>query len=206
MWRTPLGQRRDLTWNSLNRLGNSAVLRSSYFWIVFVPIVAKVMAPIDSFAQVEIFGYVWNLEIGLPFSWKLFFFAALAFSLASLIYSSYCPEIVRDYQSFNEFREQGKGSSQITRALAAAKPDSTTITSFLESYCDDAETDLSSSDYLQRAVIHEGRLADAFWFVQEYSDLSRPALRLSLWFLYSIGFALLLAVLLENIVYVVRYA
>ena len=105
------------TWSTLNRLGKSRVLRTSYLWLVLVPLCAKILSHIGDELYLTIFGETFIITMALPFSWKAFFYASVAFSAASLGYAISCPAIVRDCESFSGFVEQGKGATQIIEAF-----------------------------------------------------------------------------------------
>jgi len=109
--------RLSTNWSSLNKLGQSRVLRSSYFWIIFVPFGAKVLSQVGDQHSITIFGATFLLTLGLPFSWKIFFYASIAFSLASLLYSIFCPSIIKNYERFSDFQDEGKGERQIRENL-----------------------------------------------------------------------------------------
>lgn len=105
-----------MLWSSLKDRLNGLGVRSAYFWIVFVPVVAHVLSTVNSSIDVSLGGKVFTLAIGLPFSWKLFYFGALAFAAARLIYSSVCPRIIRDFDTYSQYADVGKGSSFICDA------------------------------------------------------------------------------------------
>ena len=104
-------------WSSLNRFGKSRLLRSSYVWLLVVPMLAKFLATIGPEIEIPLWESTITITIGLPFSWKMFYFSAVGFSLASLLYSTGCPYIIRDYERFSDFRDEGKGSTQLIGAL-----------------------------------------------------------------------------------------
>ncbi len=93
------------TWDKLRGLGRNRVIRSSYFWFVVVPIAANLMQPVPPELSVSLFGAHFSIATTLPFSWKLLFFAALFFALASLLFSWRCPTIINRYESYRGFRE-----------------------------------------------------------------------------------------------------
>ena len=65
------------TWSSLNSLGKSKTLKSSYIWIVVVPLVAKLFSKIESTIDFTLFGAKISVNLSLPFSWQMFYFSAL---------------------------------------------------------------------------------------------------------------------------------
>src|SRR5438094_6474286 len=88
------------SWTALRRFGTSRVLRTSYFWLFFVPIAAKLLLQLKNPLHLDIFGEIHVVHFTLPFSWYCFYFAAIAFSAATLLYSTFCPKVIKEYSSF----------------------------------------------------------------------------------------------------------
>ncbi len=115
-----LAQRlRRLTWTKLRRWGNSRVLKSSYIFLLVVPIVAKLMAP---FGGRYVITVSWidrplEVDIALPFRWVIFYGMAVCFAAGQFVYGFACPEIVKDYASFAEYRKSHKGFALIAHWL-----------------------------------------------------------------------------------------
>lgn len=97
-----------LSWSALNSLGRNRVLATSYFWFAFVPIAARVFDQLDSLLTFKLFGAQISMNTHLPFSWEMFFYAAVAFSVGGLIYNLRCPSIISKYDSLGDFRDEGK--------------------------------------------------------------------------------------------------
>ena len=105
------------SWSSLRWLGQSRLLRSSFFWIIFVPIAAKALSATGSPVLNPIPGTNLSLALELPFSWNLFFFGALFTAAANLVFLIACPPIIRDYITYADFAGQGKGASSLLIAF-----------------------------------------------------------------------------------------
>ena len=95
-------------WSSLRALGTNRVVKSAYIWLVLVPIAGKFLSAVNDVADFQIFGTQVSVHLSLPFSWKIFFFGALAFTLGNAIWQFCCPEIVRKYSSYSDFITQGR--------------------------------------------------------------------------------------------------
>ena len=52
-------------WSSLNQMGNSRILRSSYFWLFLVPLLAKILSQVGPNISISIFGASFILAVGL---------------------------------------------------------------------------------------------------------------------------------------------
>ena len=95
-------------WSSLRVLGTSRTVRSSYLWLMLVPIVAKCLSAVNEIATFTILSATISVPLSLPFSWKAFFFAALAFAVADLIWHIKCPGIIKKYSNYSDFVSQGR--------------------------------------------------------------------------------------------------
>lgn len=83
------------TWRRLRRYGESRVIKSSYFWVVFVPIAAKLTPQIE-----KILSSLGNtITLSLPFSWQMFYFGSIFFAISSWIYSTKCPYLIQKYRT-----------------------------------------------------------------------------------------------------------
>ena len=91
-----------LTWDVLARFGKSRAVKSSYIWFLVVPIVARWTSRLNEHLTFHVFGAELDLRLGLPFSWYAFFFAALAFAVATAIFQFRCPRIVQDHDTYAE--------------------------------------------------------------------------------------------------------
>lgn len=225
-----------IRWSDLNRLGQSRLLKSSYYWFILVPVVARIFAEIERTGEMTILGYVLKFDLTLPFSWKVFFFASVAFALASLIYAIYCPEMVRKYAKFSDFEDEGKGDNDLRNYFVnlfcvhggRASLPMWTIR-FLADYCGQPESSLKKMAPLsledKRAFpdvphappgidhhplwkeLYKAKVQDkaaAFWWLRGNFDSHKRGLIIICMLLYFLGFALLLYVVGENILYVIR--
>lgn len=105
-----------LSWFTLRRAGNSRLIKTSYFWLVFVPLAAKVLAPIAVNGGIKLpwFGNeAQYVSLVLPFSWVAFFFMALAIAIGQAIYSVWCPDLVKRFADFGSFRLSHRGVSPL---------------------------------------------------------------------------------------------
>jgi hypothetical protein len=96
-----------IRWSDLRSLGNSKTIKSSYIWTFIVPVLAKLLAKIGPEVQLELLGYKWDFTFALPFSWEMFYFGAVAFAVASVIYRIGCPDLIRNYRNYEEYRASG---------------------------------------------------------------------------------------------------
>lgn len=102
-------------WTTLRRWGRSRLLATSYIWLIFVPLAAKIMEPLAGKHDFHIFGSTFNLHLALPFSWTWFYAMALFFATAQAIYFIRCPSFIREFESFRDYRAQHAGNQLIAQ-------------------------------------------------------------------------------------------
>lgn len=93
------------------------LVKISYIWIILVPIMAKALNGISDTIPIKFGNVTIDFNVALPFSWQLFFFSALAFSLAQFLYALFCPEIIKKYKNVGEFKDDGKTVIQLSSYL-----------------------------------------------------------------------------------------
>lgn len=161
-----------------------------YIWLFIVPILAKTLAGLEDVASITVFDYSFNLQLSLPFSWKVFYFSALFFAAANLLLLSRCYSLIKDHKSFTDFREQGKQEIQ------------------LSNYAKEIGMSLDQLNYrddYDQAFLLEGKhLQEPFWRLYEQLDEARLGWRIGCSFLYSFGFVLMSIILYQNFVVVLR--
>jgi len=210
-------------WSSQRVISNSKIVKSSFIWLIIVPFAAKALSKLDDVIELTIFGGVFKFSTVLPFSWQLLFFAACFFTLAGIIYSIYCPEIVKFYKNYSQFEADGKTRKQINHAFKAITWDDPK-SEFHEAYISDVEQFLRSyhkysmENYrrdenekehrklilFERSDLWTGDTNDAFYFVYSVSDMLRQGFIVASLALYICGFACILAIAIENIYYVAK--
>jgi len=109
----------DMPRSFLKRFGRSRLLKSSYFWLFIVPPVALLLSKTGNELTIPLGTGELVIPLGLPFSWKLFYFGAVSFSIGSLAYAVFCPALIREYDSYEEFDKSGKGFDGLRSAFVA---------------------------------------------------------------------------------------
>ena len=198
-----LQQRRLVpSWSTLERAGNSRVLRTSYFWFLFVPIVARALGFVEHLRIPLLAQFVQSFS--LPFSWQMFYFSAAALAAASFIFAMRCPDIVKDYRSFPQYVADGKTIRQSLQTLVDLlfSEDPTQaeqqIHDFLTSFYEFDPPKQIVVWQLLNAKFREGDAPDIFWHVRSYAATVRPMSRAASSLLYVIGFALAAVVLAQS--------
>lgn len=176
------------TWKQIRELTDNPFSRGMYFWVFFVPIVAKSLALVESPLNIKIFGASLNVQLELPFSWVAFFSAALLFAMVNLLYQIFAPQIIKDHPDFKHFDESGKKHDQLADYYLDA----------LESYS--GNKDVESLFDRDKADVR-----NTFWELMYRANHQTPKLRWLSMYLYGCGAALLALVLIQNIVYVYSF-
>jgi hypothetical protein len=154
-----------------------------------VPIPAKLLAKANDVAKVKIFEYEFDLNLTLPFNWKILFFCSLSFVIANIIYAVFCPKLIKDHSNFSHFENEGKRFNQ------------------LYNYAKDM-------GYIAEDVKHEDdpmfafeekNLPKAFWNQFNYgNNVKHCYIRWISIFFYGLGFSLLGCLVYQNIIWVVK--
>ncbi|KQC29256.1 hypothetical protein [Flagellimonas eckloniae] len=97
-----------LNWKQISVLGQNKIVNSSYIYLFIVPVIAKLFSSINSPVDLILGGYEFQFVLTLPFNWKLFFFAALLFTIGSLVYNLRAPNIIKENDSYSNFTTNKK--------------------------------------------------------------------------------------------------
>jgi hypothetical protein len=224
-----------MLWSNLKQQGTSRWVRSSYFWLFFVPIAAHFLSSISA-RSIDVGDHHLSFTMALPFSWKLFYFGAVSFALAGFIVHLACPPLVRDYDRFSEYVDVGKGSFFIVDSFTTQKlvdhfltrdlSHSEQLKHFIKAFTtgekvrgtdfrewrdetipeSDQRVNLISDKPGNPVEITPEKFADAFWYARNAADESRRFLRRSCTFLYTVGYAAFFVVSCQGFWYVLMAA
>ena len=113
-----------VNWKNISILGDNKLVKKAYIYLVVVPILAKILSKVNRTLNFNVFGENIHIEFGLPFSWKIFYFAALSFSVGYFIYNWKAPKIIKENRSFKDFEDSGKQRTHLRDYLHDIKIDS----------------------------------------------------------------------------------
>ncbi len=103
-----------LNWRDLRRLGNSRLVKTSYFWVLFVPTIARWLEPFAGRHTVIFFGKEFaNFSVDLPFSWRMLWWMSLFFVIGQGLYSWWCPAVVKQFSNYGDYRAAHAGPSRL---------------------------------------------------------------------------------------------
>jgi len=181
-------------WRNINRLGKNRLLGTSYFWLVVVPILAKLLSIIENPLDFTHFVPGLKIDLNLPFSWQLFYFSAVMISIAGAIYHLCCPKIIKYFNDFSDYQKEGRGSPYLISYSERLK--NFTIEGDASRLVDEP----IGIDHEQRMLLN----AMLFWQIYEYEKVTSPVARFICFSLYIIGILLLLIVLFDNFLFVIE--
>lgn len=92
-----------MNWLHLANIGNSKIVKSMLVWMLITPVLAKALNSVNS-VSLPFFQTDQSITLSLPFSWQVFFFCALSFTIANIIFTLKCPSIVGKYNNFADFK------------------------------------------------------------------------------------------------------
>ena len=94
-----------MSWLKISELGNSKIVKSMMIWMFITPILAKALSSVES-VNLPFFETDQSITLGLPFSWQVFFFCALSFTVANLIFQFKCPSLISKFNNFTDFKSK----------------------------------------------------------------------------------------------------
>lgn len=186
-------------------MGQSRVFQSAYFWIVAVPLVARI---IDRF----------QLHIDMPFSWRMFFLSALATSLANVLFLWKAPVFVRRFDTFTEYVAEGRSARELSRwfqQLLQRHGQQLTGNEWnnVVQYARiaDAESDATVPSDTESAIaaieavdMPEAMGSQAFWHIHRLGDDMHRNFRFATTGAYGVGLALFGIVIGQNVWFVLE--
>lgn len=104
-------------WIELKVIGRNKLSKTSYYWIILLPILVKIVSPLNKNLTFQILNESISLSISLPFSWKVLFLASIFFSAGNLLFNRFCPNLIKSYNSPIEYEDEGKTNSTLRSEL-----------------------------------------------------------------------------------------
>lgn len=185
----------DFCWSQLNKIRQIKTISSMYIWIFIVPIAAKILSMTSDIATVTLFEYTFNVNLSLPFSWKMFYFSALFFALATLIYQIRCPRLIKEYPTYSSFESEGKPEWHLrvyTEDLGLN----------FHGYKESHEENM----YQAEGSVSKGKefTQSMFWELHAEADNERKLMLFLCLVSYTVGFVLISVVFIQNLMWVIK--
>lgn len=182
-----------ITWSRLHKVQKVKFVKGMYLWLFLVPIAANALAKVnDNVAPLSLFGYSFDLQLSLPFSWPLFYFSALCFVMGNVFFYMYCPRLVTEHGNFAEFESRGKNIQQLYEYTSDINLDWSAIRTEV------GIDDVAKIDDKQKAF------QDMFWCAYKKADIYLTSARIATGFFYATATILILYVLFQNTDIVVK--
>jgi hypothetical protein len=172
---------RYIDWSELKKIPGNKLVATSYIWIVIVPIAAKITSKIEDVISFEVGNIDHQLVLELPFSWQLFFWSALFFTVGNALFLLLCPFIVKRYENFEDFKLRGGKFSGVRH-------------------------NLKSKDVNILLKIRDNEFTnpeESFWIAYNADKITNIYSRLVIFSTYFIGFLLFSFVAASNILWVI---
>ncbi len=100
-------------WHKLRNIQKNRLVQSSYIWLVIVPVSAKLFSKISDTITFSIGEFQYQFDMVLPFSWVLFYFAALFFTIGNVLFVVFAPQIIKENEDYGGFESAGRGYSHL---------------------------------------------------------------------------------------------
>ena len=181
-------------WSTLKNVHDIKLISSMYIWIFVVPIAVKLLSLTDDEANITIFQYSFQIPLTLPFSCSLFYFSAICFVVANVIYRFRCPSLIKDHPTYSSFVTEKKPEWHLEDYSIEIFDESFER---VKSQLEDNIAEFGNDD--------EGWKQTLFWHIHWHADRARKFSSYSALALYAVGFILISYVILENLKWVIYY-
>lgn len=208
-------------WSELRIFARSKVLHSSYIWLLIVPLLAKALEHAPNNIDGTLFGKAFHVRLALPFSWAALFFCAFMVTIGNVFYQWKCPRLVRDFETYSQFRDAGLGFERLRRmwelpeefgiedtfprtgskVLEISSPRLQQFISLLANHREPS----SGAQAVQMPLPSEEELSEMFGGYYGPLNGSRLRWRAVCAFFYGLGLIFMILMLLQNLHFVLRH-
>jgi hypothetical protein len=102
-----------MKWTTVRSIGETKFAKSSYIYLVLVPIITKIVSTVKSPLNFVIFEEQISLNFDISISWYVFYTATILIAIGQSIYILFCPKIIKDYSNFGEFDATGMSNEYL---------------------------------------------------------------------------------------------
>ena len=193
---------------------NHKVVQSTYIWLFILPIVAKFLSKVESPLSFTINDEIVKLDMTLPFAWQIFYFSAVLFTIANVIYFFYCPKIIKENKNLGDFHSQQKNSSHLKNYMNEEQSSKwgedvidimKNTRSKMHNFVKEKPSQILISKELDR--ITKNNLAERqdyfFWEIYNDANLNFKYARILALILYLVAGLMFSYILLKNMCYVI---
>jgi hypothetical protein len=180
-------------WSTLKKAEENRIVQSMHIWLILVPIFAKMMSLFEGPLKVEISESMYVFDISLPFTWVLFFSSALFFTAANMLFIFFSPKIIKENNDLSDFERAGKDEGHLEIYFSKS----------MELKWKRHLLELGQQN-IGMPVVQSPNIKSWFWKAYADQDSSLLWTRKTCFGFYSIGFILILIVMLQNIWWVAQ--
>lgn len=181
-----------LGWEHISGKTDNSFIRSNYIWLALVPAAAKVLQNVQDEVVISLGESQIDLVMELPFSWHLFYWGAVSFVLAHLLYIWQCPPYTRRFHDIEVYRRLGLWPEAIFNVYKKGADKSDRIDKLIE----EGSSGLTPGPRLLNIE------AEVFNFLLSKENKKKPIARwFCTWFLH-IGYILFSIVFMQNLIFV----
>jgi hypothetical protein len=220
-----------LSWTFIKRIGGLRILQTSYIFFIAIPIAAKFITSIGPELSIPIWEE--TLRLSLPFSWSLLYFSSFAISVANVVYFFGCPQLIKDYDTLDNFVQEGHNINQVLRHIISyihnfkKNDDLETVQLILERFhyyackrqshlydntdelvmCNDLDDVVERFlSKIENRLDHSSSYAleNTFYFTRNILGYTKSSLRYLCAILFFVGIILFIIVLLQGFTYVCK--
>lgn len=184
-------------WEDINKIGKINLLKSIVVIFFLLPIVVQLVQE-------------YKLKLTIPSSWLMLYYSTFFISLATLLYSIFCPELIKKYDTFEAFQKSGRSGGYLNRAIQIFHSRKISNQQKMVEYL---SKEFSFAHHLNEEGVRSMIYTDiwnadknSFWFVHDTLNYSRVCVRALCCILYLIGFGLLAIVIIKKVLTVTAYA
>lgn len=199
-------------WDQIDKIGRSKSFKSSYWFLLFVPTLAKLFHAVAPDGQIIILGRAAPIHLALPFSWVALFFCSLFVSFGNALYSLRCPLLIKAFSDYPTFQVAARGTQYLRESLCSLskggvkQPDEiANVVDAIAATLDRPPDSVTIVNVKHQLKQHDPPGSDSFYFVRDAANEAYPAWRCAASTSYIIGFIILGWLFLQNVSYVVSY-
>lgn len=108
----------NIGWEFISNYAQNRFVKTSYVYLIVVPLIAKLLSNLENPLRIILSGIEYKFDLTLPFSWVLFYFAALCFTIGYIIFSVIAPPIVKENKDLSSFNNTKKNFNHLVGYLA----------------------------------------------------------------------------------------
>lgn len=225
-----------INWSNISVLGNNKIVIKSYIYLIIVPVLAKLLSKLKNPFVAQITGgYNLTIPLDLPFNWILFYFAAIFFTIGTVVYALFGPQIFKEDKSYGDFEIKRKTVFHLKSYLNEVGITDNFIQTNTEINIDEIKqkhlTDFVPGqiikelsnwfskksnpkidkevilyyDYWRTQTVEKYPIQNLFWDIYQYSKYHNYTALLFSFISYLIGLALIAIIFIQSLKVVVLY-